>query len=91
MNIQSALQNGFSSIIADGSHLEYRQNINFTRQMAALVHNGGVRNVHGEYRTEPRLDYSRIEVMNESSAAMQSVVAGKLRLFRSSGHAKELL
>lgn len=199
-DIHFALQNGFSSIMADGSHLDYRQNLDFTRQMAELAHNQGasveaelgrlsgtedglsvmeyearltdpeqavefaeatgidllavcIGNVHGEYRLEPCLDFSRlekihqwveaplvlhgasglpeqmicrsielgvckinvntevrtayldalqaslsrpkrpdlIEVMNEAIAAMQTVVAGKLRLFGSSGQAKELL
>jgi tagatose 1,6-diphosphate aldolase GatY/KbaY len=196
--IQTALETGFGSIMADGSHLEYTQNIDFTRQMAELAHGRGVLveaelgrltgtedglsvadyearltdpdqaleftqatgidmlavcigNVHGEYRTEPDLDFPRlekihrrvavplvlhgasglpeemvlrsielgvckinvntevrmaylnslksslsvptkldlVEVMNNAIAAMQSVVAAKLRLFGSDSQARK--
>jgi tagatose 1,6-diphosphate aldolase GatY/KbaY len=37
-DIETALQAGLVSIMADGSHLGYDENLAFTRQMAALVH-----------------------------------------------------
>lgn len=39
--IRSALAAGFSSVMADGSHLTYAENIAFTREMAALAHAAG--------------------------------------------------
>ena len=112
-DIQIALQAGFSSIMADGSHLDYKQNLEFSRQMAELAHAQDVSieaelgrlsgsedglsvadyearltdpdqagafaeatgidllavcigNVHGEYRSEPRLDFSRLERIHHS-------------------------
>lgn len=37
-DIEFALHSGFSSVMADGSHLNYQQNLEFTRQMVALAH-----------------------------------------------------
>ncbi len=37
-DIVTALRAGLSSIMADGSHLDYNENVAFTRQMTALVH-----------------------------------------------------
>ena len=39
--IRSALEAGMSSIMADGSHLSYEENISFTRQMTILAHAKG--------------------------------------------------
>jgi tagatose 1,6-diphosphate aldolase GatY/KbaY len=107
-DIELALQAGFSSVMVDGSHLEYEQNMSFTRQVAGLaharevlveaelgrlsgtedglsvseyearltdphqavefVHETGadllavcIGNVHGEYRSQPHLDFPRLE------------------------------
>jgi tagatose 1,6-diphosphate aldolase GatY/KbaY len=40
-DIQSALAAGLGSVMADGSHLPYTDNLAFTRQMSALVHKSG--------------------------------------------------
>ena len=39
--IQSALDAGISSVMADGSHLPYAENLAFTRQMTDLAHGAG--------------------------------------------------
>jgi tagatose 1,6-diphosphate aldolase GatY/KbaY len=39
--IRSALSAGASSIMADGSHLTYEENVWFTQEMVALAHNQG--------------------------------------------------
>lgn len=111
-DIQQALGIGFNSIMADGSNLEYNQNLAFTQQMVELAHAQGVAveaelgrlsgseddlsvsdyearltdpdqaasfskktgidllavcigNVHGEYRNEPRLDFHRLERIDQ--------------------------
>ena len=40
-DIQSALLAGMSSIMADGSHLPYSENLAFTREMTQLAHTSG--------------------------------------------------
>jgi len=40
-DIRQALNWGMSSIMADGSHLAYEENISFTRQISTLVHDKG--------------------------------------------------
>lgn len=112
-DIQSALAAGLVSIMADGSNLPYEQNIEFTREMADLVHerdgmvegelgrlsgteddltvpenlakltdpaqaadfvsNTGldalavcIGNVHGRYRSEPRLYFERLAAIREA-------------------------
>ena len=40
-DIQSALSAGMSSIMADGSHLPYLENLAFTREMTQLAHKSG--------------------------------------------------
>lgn len=40
-DIQAALDVGLTSVMADGSHLPYPDNVAFTRQMADLVHEQG--------------------------------------------------
>lgn len=40
-DIQSALSAGMSSIMADGSHLPYSENLAFTREMTQLAHTSG--------------------------------------------------
>lgn len=40
--IRSAVAAGFSSVMADGSHLDYEQNVTFTREMVAFAHQHGV-------------------------------------------------
>ncbi|MBC8332772.1 MAG: class II fructose-bisphosphate aldolase family protein [Anaerolineae bacterium] len=40
-DIKTALQAGLVSIMADGSHLKYDDNVTFTRQMTTLVHQHG--------------------------------------------------
>lgn len=105
--IQFALAAGMNSIMADGSHLAYPENLAFTREMTQLAHRYGavveaeigrisgtedglsiaekeakmtdpvqagefvratqvdalavtIGNVHGEYRSEPKLDFERL-------------------------------
>lgn len=105
--IRLALEAGMNSIMADGSHLPYEENLSYTRQMTQLAHRYGavveaeigrisgtedglsisekeakmtdpvqagefvqatqvdalavtIGNVHGEYRSEPRLDFERL-------------------------------
>lgn len=105
--IATALQAGMNSIMADGSHLPYSENLAFTREMTQLAHTYGaaveaeigrisgtedglsiaekeakmtdpdqavefvaathvdalavtIGNVHGEYQSEPRLDFARL-------------------------------
>lgn len=107
-DIRAALAAGLTSVMSDGSHLAYEENVGFSREMAALAHaqEGTVEaelgrlagtedgltvaeyeakltdpdqavdfvartgvdalavcigNVHGRYRTEPRLDFGRLE------------------------------
>lgn len=111
--IRAALDAGLLSIMADGSHLPYDENVAFTRAMADLVHAYGgaveaelgrlsgtedsltvpehearltgraqaaefaartgvdalavcVGNIHGRYRTEPRLDFDRLAAIREA-------------------------
>lgn len=40
--IQNAISAGFSSVMADGSHLDYDQNVQFARKMVELAHTQGV-------------------------------------------------
>jgi tagatose 1,6-diphosphate aldolase GatY/KbaY len=40
-DIRAALAAGLGSVMADGSHLPYADNVAFTRQMSALVHKSG--------------------------------------------------
>ena len=112
-DIQGALDAGLASIMADGSHLPYEQNIEFTRDIAGLVHRQSgfvegelgrlsgteddlsvpenlakltdpvqaadfisrtgldalavcIGNVHGRYRSEPRLDFERLSAIREA-------------------------
>jgi tagatose 1,6-diphosphate aldolase GatY/KbaY len=105
--IRFALDAGMQSIMADGSHLPYAENLAFTREMTQLAHRYGavveaeigrisgtedglsvaekeakmtdpvqagefvratqvgalavtIGNVHGEYRSEPKLDFERL-------------------------------
>jgi tagatose 1,6-diphosphate aldolase GatY/KbaY len=105
--IQLALTSGMNSIMADGSHLPYEQNLTFTREMTLQAHSYGavveaeigrisgtedglsvsekeakmtdplqarefvhatqvdalavtIGNVHGEYHSEPKLDFDRL-------------------------------
>jgi tagatose 1,6-diphosphate aldolase GatY/KbaY len=105
--IKTALAAGMNSIMADGSHLPYSENLAFTREMTQLAHTYGaaveaeigrisgtedglsiaekeakmtdpdqavefvaatqvdalavtIGNVHGEYQSEPRLDFARL-------------------------------
>jgi len=107
-DIRHALEAGMNSIMADGSHLPYEENMAFTRTMTELAHAQGVAveaeigrisgtedgltiaekeakmtdpdqavefiratgvdaiavtigNVHGEYKSPPRLDFDRLE------------------------------
>lgn len=111
-DIRAALAGGLNSVMADGSHLAYDDNIAFTQTMTALVHaqEGTVEaelgrltgtedgltvaeyegkltdpdqasdfvtqtgidalavcigNVHGAYRSEPRLDFDRLAAIRE--------------------------
>ncbi|MBF2050869.1 MAG: class II fructose-bisphosphate aldolase [Leptolyngbya sp. IPPAS B-1204] len=111
--IRFALEAGMNSIMADGSHLPYAENLSFTREMTQLAHRYGavveaeigrisgtedglsvaekeakmtdpvqagefvratqvdalavtIGNVHGEYRSEPRLDFDRLIRIGET-------------------------
>jgi tagatose 1,6-diphosphate aldolase GatY/KbaY len=124
-DIRAALTAGLSSVMADGSHLSYRDNMAFTRNMVDLAHAreaaveaelgrlGGtedgltvpeyqarltdpeqaaefvdqtdvdalavcIGNVHGRYRSAPRLDFDRL-------AAIQRAVSVPLVLHGASG------
>ncbi len=106
-DIEAALKAGLRSIMADGSHLSYPENLKFTRAMTELAHDYGavveaeigrisgtedgltiaekeakmtdpdqaiefvqatgvdalavtIGNVHGEYKSPPRLDFDRL-------------------------------
>jgi tagatose 1,6-diphosphate aldolase GatY/KbaY len=107
-DIYEALEAGMTSIMADGSHLPYQDNLAFTREMTRLAHEYGavveaeigrisgtedgltiaekeakmtdteqavqfvqatgvdslavtIGNVHGEYKSPPRLDFDRLD------------------------------
>ncbi|PSB18355.1 ketose-bisphosphate aldolase [Phormidesmis priestleyi ULC007] len=107
-DIRMALDSGMLSIMADGSHLPYEQNVTFTKEMTQWAHEKGaiveaeigrisgtedglsvaekeakmtdpdqavefikatkvdalavtIGNVHGEYKSAPRLDFARLE------------------------------
>jgi tagatose 1,6-diphosphate aldolase GatY/KbaY len=107
-DIHMALEAGMTSVLADGSHLPYAENLTFTRQMTQFAHGKKaaveaeigkisgtedgmtvsekeakmtdpdqaaefvketqvdalavtIGNVHGKYRSEPRLDFARLE------------------------------
>jgi tagatose 1,6-diphosphate aldolase GatY/KbaY len=124
-DITAALAAGVTSVMADGSHLSYHDNVTFTRQMVSLAHahraaveaelgrlsgtEDGltipeyearltdptqaadfvsqtgvdalavcVGNVHGRYRSEPRLDFERL-------AAIRQAVSVPLVLHGASG------
>ena len=111
--IEAALQGGVISVMADGSHLSYEDNVTFTRTMVTLAHahQGVVEaelgrltgtedgltvpeyeakftdpaqavdfvtqtgidalavcigNVHGRYRSEPRLDFDRLATIQRT-------------------------
>jgi tagatose 1,6-diphosphate aldolase GatY/KbaY len=114
-DITAALTAGMTSIMADGSHLSYADNVTFTRHMVSLAHahHAGVEaelgrlsgtedgltipeyeakltdpaqaadfvsqtgvdalavcigNVHGRYRSEPRLDFARLAAIHQAVA-----------------------
>jgi tagatose 1,6-diphosphate aldolase GatY/KbaY len=124
-DIETALQAGLVSIMADGSHLGFDENVVFTREMTALVHQHSgmveaelgrltgteddltvpeyeskltdpdqaaefvaqteidalavcIGNVHGRYHRQPRLDFHRLE-------AIQKTVSVPLVLHGASG------
>jgi tagatose 1,6-diphosphate aldolase GatY/KbaY len=111
--IQFALDAGMNSVMADGSHLPYAENLAFTRKMTELAHRYGavveaeigrisgtedglsvaekaakmtdpieakefvqatkvdalavtIGNVHGEYKSEPRLDFERLITIRQN-------------------------
>jgi|TARA_Y100000310_G_C20646564_1_gene796986 tagatose 1,6-diphosphate aldolase GatY/KbaY len=129
--IERWLESGLKSVMADGSHLEFEANMEFTRDIAEMVHyNDGVveaelgrltgaedgltvpeyeakltdptqagdfvahtgadalavciGNVHGRYRSEPRLDFERLE-------AIRDVVSAPLVLHGASGLGEDLV
>ena len=112
-DIQAALKAGLISIMADGSHLPFADNVAFTQQMAELVHQWGgsveaelgrltgtedgltvpeyeakltdpglaadfvtqtgidalavcIGNIHGRYHGEPRLDFERLDAIQRT-------------------------
>ena len=112
-DIQAALAAGMTSIMADGSHLSYLENLAFTREMTKLAYTFGavveaeigrisgtedgltiaeyedkmtdpaqaaefvketqvdalavtIGNVHGKYRSEPKLDFKRLLAIRKS-------------------------
>jgi tagatose 1,6-diphosphate aldolase GatY/KbaY len=111
-DIALALQRGIRSVMADGTHLSYEDNLRFSREMAQLAQDGGavieaelgklsgtedglsvseleakmtdpeqagafvretgidafavcIGNVHGRYRGEPALDFTRLAAIRE--------------------------
>jgi tagatose 1,6-diphosphate aldolase GatY/KbaY len=111
--IQAALSAGLTSVMADGSHLSYSDNVAYTRDMVALAHTHQaaveaelgrlsgtedgltipeyaakltdptqaadfvartgidalavcIGNVHGRYRSEPRLDFDRLAAIHHA-------------------------
>jgi tagatose 1,6-diphosphate aldolase GatY/KbaY len=122
-DIHLALESGMASIMADGSHLPYEQNLAFTREMTRLAHKKGavveaeigrisgtedgltvaekaakmtdptqavefvkatnvdslavtIGNVHGEYRSEPKLDFIRLEKIRHLLGDLPLVLHG---------------
>ncbi len=114
-DVETALRAGVTSIMADGSHLSYDENVGFTHAMARLArqHAAGIEaelgrlsgtedgltvqeykarltdparaaqfvaetgidalavcigNVHGHYRAEPKLDFSRLRAIRQAVA-----------------------
>ncbi len=112
-DIRAALAAGLTSVMADGSGLSYAENVAFTREMAALIHEHGgtleaelgrlagtedgltveeyearltdpgqatdfvartgtdtlavcIGNVHGRYRSKPRLDFDRLRAIRKA-------------------------
>jgi tagatose 1,6-diphosphate aldolase GatY/KbaY len=129
--IKTALEAGITSIMADGSHLPYHENLSFTKEMTLLSHRYGaaveaeigrisgtedglsiaekeakmtdpdqavefvaatnvdalavtIGNVHGEYRTAPRLDFDRL-------AKIRKLVSIPLVLHGASGLPAEMI
>ncbi len=82
--IAAALAAGVTSVMADGSHLSYEDNVTFTRTMVTLAHERQAQaadfvaqtgidalavcigNVHGRYRSEPRLDFDRLATIQRT-------------------------
>src|SRR5262245_49670056 len=111
--IQEALESGVTSVMADGSHLPYQENVVFTRTMVGMAHRHRgvveaelgrltgtedgltvpeyearftdpaqaadfiaqtgidalavcIGNVHGRYRSEPRLDFDRLATIQRT-------------------------
>lgn len=136
-DIQTALDVGMNSIMADGSHLPYTENMAFTREMTQLAHAKGaiveaeigrisgtedgltiaekeakmtdpdqavefvkatqvnalavtIGNVHGEYKSKPRLDFSRLKrirqqvsiplVLHGASGLPESMISQSIHL-----------
>ncbi|KAM3095931.1 ketose-bisphosphate aldolase [Phormidesmis sp. 146-35] len=122
-DIRTALTFGMASIMADGSHLPYQQNLEFTREITQLAHRKGavveaeigrisgtedgltvaekeakmtdptqavefvkatkvdalavtIGNVHGEYRSEPKLDFARLEKIRHLLGDLPLVLHG---------------
>jgi tagatose 1,6-diphosphate aldolase GatY/KbaY len=130
-DMQAALAAGMTSVMADGSHLSYADNVAFTRQSTAMAHAHNVAveaelgrlsgtedgltvpeyeakltdpqqasdfvqqtgidalavcigNVHGRYRSTPRLDFNRLQ-------AIQQAVPVPLVLHGASGLPEEVV
>jgi len=130
-DIRAALDAGLTSIMADGSHLSYADNVAFTREMVALTHDHGgiveaelgrlagteddlkveeyeakltdpdqatdfiaqtgidalavcIGNIHGPYRSEPRLDFDRL-------LAIRKAVSVPIVLHGASGLPKDMV
>jgi tagatose 1,6-diphosphate aldolase GatY/KbaY len=136
-HIQTALDAGMTSVMADGSHLPYAQNLEFTKTMTELAHRYGaiveaeigrisgtedgltvaekeakmtdpeqavefvkatqvdalavtIGNVHGEYKSEPRLDFDRLAkirrlvpiplVLHGASGLPESAIARSIQM-----------
>ncbi|WP_071518548.1 class II fructose-bisphosphate aldolase [Geitlerinema sp. PCC 9228] len=112
-DIRMALEAGMNSVLADGSHHPYQENLTFTREMTQLAHSYGaaveaeigrisgtedgltvsekeakmtdpqqagefvratqvdclavtIGNVHGKYRSEPHLDFDRLQKIRDA-------------------------
>lgn len=92
--ISMALGAGISSVMADGSHLTYADNVAFTQQITTTAHEQG-RSIEAEVGrlsgTEMYLNNSTnrelVDLMTTVIEAMQLPVREKIQLFGSSGRA----
>ncbi|MFM8306172.1 MAG: class II fructose-bisphosphate aldolase [Microcystis aeruginosa] len=127
INIYEALEAGMTSIMADGSHLPYQDNLAFTKEMTRLAHEYGavveaeigrisgtedgltiaekeakmtdpeqavqfvqatgvdslavtIGNVHGEYKSPPRLDFDRLAQIRQLLSIPPEMIGRSVQL-----------